>query len=326
MLNSFLSHADFSFPLTLSAYFTKHFFLIENSGLINFDGITRLFSRFLNFFGYAVGGNLFVSYFYPGITIVICFISFFIFARTFFNNKNKLAILITALFFAINPIYLGYISKVGLTFSIAFMPLILVCLKKYFQKNKISYLLLTVIITVFSFLHPFTTIVNSLIALIYFIYLFLKQKHKKNIIKHVLIALLVGILMFSYLILPLMATNNSLDRHELYGLNLTEKEKESEFLDVSTAENYINTFSLTKQVFVDYKPYNDFYFPIYILSTFAILFFALTSLIKDKQKDPLFLVSWLAFLLLMLLSTVDSKIIENILDYVVNNLPAGWMF
>lgn len=326
----FISHGDFSFPFDWVLYWIKHFYIWSfQSGAPNPDGVIRLPGRIFNFVVFALSGNIGVAYFYALFSLLVAFLAFFYFTRYFLGIQNRTVQFVAALFFAINPIVLGNLAKVGLVLAAAMLPLCLMAIKAVFEKRQPSYLFLYVLCLNISLIHPYTLAVNLAVSGIYLLYqawlyspFFIKQLPKFIGIG------VVTLLLHAYFILP-MASLGTISKDVLSDSASTEPVDYTALVDLSTGDA-LTGLSLSKKIFVDFSFYNpayeSFYFAgiflFYIVLIGGYLFIERKLNLNDKQRIVLFMSS---FLLLIALTTVTVFSLNEIIKLLIG-LPGGWAF
>ncbi len=327
----FLSWGDFSLPFQWSLFFAKHFYMWSfQSGTSNPDGLIRLPGRGPIFIVYGLFGNVAASYFYIFATLAIAFIAFFFFARKFLGIKQTSVQIIGALFFALNPIFLGNVAKIGLVLAAAMLPFCLLAIRATFQQQRFRYLLLYIVCLNISFLHPYTFAVNFVASVGYLAFMAWHNKTfvHDNIGKFVLIGVL-GFMLNLYFVLPTLSMGTV--SKDVISANITPvKTDYTALVDISNTGNIFTGFSLSKNVFVDFDFYNNTYQTIYFFGVFAfyVLLFWLylrveqTLNLSDKRRLG---VLFTCFLLLVALATVSIVHLDAVIKLLIG-MPGGWAF
>jgi hypothetical protein len=328
---SFLSNGDFSFPFEWLFYWAKHFYMwAYQAGAPNPDGIIRLPGRVFNILVFSAFGNLAVGYFYIAICLIAAFLSFWYFSKVFLNVKSRSVQLVGALFFAINPVFLGNLSKIGLILAVAMLPFALALLKKWFETHKPLPLLLCIVCINIALLHPYTFTVNLAILGAYFIFKLIS--HRENAIKNILRILpfgLVAILLNAYLILPL-AGLGTIDKTAILDDVDTSEVDYTRLVDIANTGDLFTGLSLSKNVLKDYEFYNFEYMNYYFAGAFLIylvIFGVYCWANKRATRTDMFkfLISVGAVLLLILFSAVNYLYVGELIKWLIG-LPGGWIF
>lgn len=327
----FLSQGDYNFPFEWPLYWAKHVYMWSfQSGAPNPDGFIRLPGRVFNFLAFALFGNVAVSYFYVFSSLVVAFVAFNLFCRYFLKVKSLSVQILGSLFFALNPLFLGNLAKVGLVLAAAMLPLCFVVLQQVFEKKQLRYLVLWVICLNISLMHPYTFIVNFVTSGLYFSWMAWHDRH--FILRHWL--RLVGIaavalLLNAYFILPILSLGSV--SKDLISDNVVPTQTDyTALVDFSNTGDIFTGLSLAKNVFLDFDFYNDKYQPLYLLGTFgfyALMIAAYLSTDKylnarDKRHMAVLLGS---FLLLVILATTVVFGVDQLIKMLIT-LPAGWAF
>lgn len=329
---SFLSQGDYMFPFEAGFYWVKHFYIWSfQTGAPNPDGIIRFPGRLLNFIVFELFGNLGISYFYLFISLAVIFAAFYIFAKYFLNIRQKSIRIIGASFFAFNPVFLGYLAKVGLLVGVAMLPLCFVVLKKAFETRQYRYFILYILFLNISLIHPFNFTVNLVVSGIYALYLF--RKHGDFIKKQwakTLGIVLIGIALYAYFILPLAALG-SVSRPEALSEELGGGGGDyTTLVDFANARNPLIALSLSRDVFLDFRYYNGAYQPVYMVAAFVfylVLFglYLYNEKRLNRRERQMFVVLISAFIVLLILSIATFFDINRLIKLIIS-LPGGWMF
>ncbi|HSD55998.1 MAG TPA: hypothetical protein VLA92_02495 [Candidatus Saccharimonadales bacterium] len=327
----FLSAGDFNFPFDWITYWIKHFYIWSfQSGTPNPDGLIRLPGRVFNFLVFGVFGHIGASYFYIFSTLIIAFVAFYYFARDFLHIKTKSVRIISALFFALNPIFLGNVAKIGLVLAAVLLPLCFLAIQAAFQKRQFRYFLLFIICINISFLHPYTFTVNLGISLVYLGYMALKHRAFviDNIFKFVGVGI-VAVLLNMYFALP-MASMGSVSK-DMISTNITPSPVDyTALVGISNTGNFFTGFSLSKNVFVDFNFYNATYQNVYFFGVFlfyAILLGLFLYVEKDLRASDRRRLGILfgAFLILIALAATTVMHIDTLIKFLIS-MPGGWAF
>lgn len=326
----FLSQGDFSFPFEWILYWVKHFYSWSfQAGAPNPDGIIRLPSRILNFLVFAIGGNLGVSYFYIFSSLIVAFLAFYFFVRHFLKIKSTTIQVVTALFFAINPIFLGNVAKIGLVLAVATLPLCLLAIKATFERKLLRYLLLYILCLNISLIHPYTFAVNLAISGGYLLYL---MWHHTGFVRHHILKFLgVGVtalLLHAYFILPMFSIGTV--SKDVLSDNVAQTNTDyGAIVDVSTGDP-MTGLSLSKSVFLDFNFYDDSYKELYFLGAFGLLVLIIgTYIIIEKRLnhyDKKRLAIALAAFVILVALTTDTILHFDLLIKLLIGLPGGWAF
>jgi hypothetical protein len=327
----FLSNGDFLFPLDWLTFWIKHFFIWSfQNGALNPDGIIRLPGRLGYIAVFMVFGNIVFEYVYIISTLLIAFGSFWYFSRTVLGMRQRWVIALVSLLFAINPIFLGNISKVGLVLAAAILPLCMAFLYKFMRQQRFWPLVALIICLNIGLLHPFNFTVNLVILGLFFICLYKGSRSflRRHRIKIGIIVAL-GIALNAYFLVP-MANIGTLDKSALADNVQSESTDYSKLVDIANTNDLLTGFGLAKNVLKDYEFYDTTYQPLYFVGAFLIyiIIFGLYTLTVKKYAlahKRWFIASLTALLALILLAAVNFFYIDVILKALIN-LPAGWMF
>lgn len=327
----FLSQGDFMFPFDVGLYWAKHFFTWSyQTGAVNMDGIIRLPSRGLNILVFALTGNIAVGYFYIFFSLALIFWSFYLFAAQFLDIKDRRIRTLGALFFTLNPIFLGYIAKIGLMVGVAMLPLCLVVLDLAFRKRQFRYFIIFVLLLNVSLIHPFTLTVNLAVSGIYllrrlrrnggFIW---KQKAKT------LGTLLLCLALNAYFLLP-VAGLGTVSKSVLSEDISKEPVDYTALVDFANTGDPLTALSLSRDVLLDFDYYDFTYGPIYFGAVF-VFYLVLLGLyiyneksLSKRDRERLALLFGI-FLILLLLSMATFFEVNRLIKMAVG-LPGGWMF
>jgi hypothetical protein len=327
----FLSNGDFNFPFDWITYWIKHFYIWSfQSGTPNPDGLIRLPGRVFNFLVFGIFGHIGASYFYIFSSLAIAFVAFYYFARDFLHIKTKSVRIISALFFALNPIFLGNVAKIGLVLAAALLPFCFLAIQAAFQKRQFRYFLLWIICINISFLHPYTFTVNLGVSLLYLG--FMAWKHKAfvidNIFKFVGVGI-VAVLLNLYFVLP-MASMGSVSK-DMISTNITPTPVDyTALVGISNTGNFFTGFSLSKNVFVDFNFYNAAYQNVYFFGVFLFygillgLFLYVERELKPSDRRRLGILFG-AFLVLIALAATTVMHIDTLIKFLIS-MPGGWAF
>ncbi|HEV7454546.1 MAG TPA: hypothetical protein VGO07_04785 [Candidatus Saccharimonadales bacterium] len=327
----FISNGDYIFPFQFTSYWSQHVYLWSfQHGAANPDGIMRLPGRLLDLLVFAVFGNIGIGYFYVVSCMVVAFLAFWWFCRAFLEVQRLSTQLLGSLFFTLNPIFLGNLSKVGLILAAAMLPVALAAIKLGFEKRRFSYFLLLVAALNISLLHPFTFSVNLLGAGIYAIYM--ARKHgtfvRDNLPKFGLVVL-AALLLNAYLILPL-ASLGTVDKSALSDTANTQVVDYTSLVDIANTGDIFTGLSLSKGVLKDYNFYGARSWPFYFLGVFAFyaIMFGVYVRVGQRAKPDerrRFVIALAVFLVLLALSTATFLHADALIKFMIS-LPGGWMF
>lgn len=331
---SYLSNADFSFPLTWPLYALKLFYMWSyQSGAANPDGIIRMPARLLNFLVFVIFGNLAFEYVYIFSSLAIIFGSFYVFGRYFLHIRSQRILLAASLFYTINPIFLGNLSKLGLVLAAGLLPLCLLFVKWLFEKGegngRLRYLFFWSLLLNVSLIHPYTFAINTVVSGLYFVY---KVSHNFGVIKHNMLSILglfavIGLLN-AYFILPI-ASMGTVSK-DVLSSDASVPTDYTTIIDIANTGDVLTGLTLSKNVFVDYDFYNYGYEKAYLVGIF-ILYLALfgTYLANQRRLKPqykaIFALAAGSFLLLVLMAAVEFLNVGALIKILVG-LPGGWMF
>jgi hypothetical protein len=326
----YLSNGDFTFPLTWPVYALKLFYMWSyQSGAANPDGIIRMPARLLNFLVFVLFGNLAFEYFYIFSSLAIVFVCFYVFARSFLHIKSQRILLVTSLFYTINPVFLGNLSKLGLVLAVGLLPLCILLIKKFYDGQQVRYLFFWSLLLNVSLIHPYTFAINAAVSGGYFIYKALKNF---DVIKHNMLSIIglcavVGLLNL-YFVLPIASVGTI--SKDVISSDASVPTDYTTIIDIANTGDVFTGLTLTKNVFVDYDFYNYGYEKVYLVGIF-VLYFALfgTYLINQRLLKPqykaIFALAVGSFLVLVMMATVEFMHIDVLIKMLVS-LPGGWMF
>lgn len=329
--DSFLAHADFQFPLQAETFVQKHTNLWnEINGSVGVDSNIRVLSRALFFLAFQIfQNNVAFSYFFIFVHLLAVFGIGYLYLRSIIGLHSTTAKLL-ALYFVFNPVFLGNFSKLGLVFAASLLPLIFWSIKKYFKTKVLAYLLGLVLLLNFSFVHPFTFLINLMVAaVIYGYYFFVHWRSFLVLIKHFVIAFVTGLLVNLYFLVPIF-------RYSLFEKsvisNSTGASGDANFLyNIANTHSILESFTLSKDVFVEYRFYTDntriLYYIGYILVYICIISCLITvqkHIIRNDKKTLLFSIT-VFFLLALITRGGDISKVQELYD-LIQSLPGGWAF
>jgi hypothetical protein len=327
----FISHGDYLLPLHFPSYLAQHLYVWSyERGATNPDGILRLPARLIDIVVFALAGNLAFGYFYLVSCIVVAFLAFFWFARRFLETPRLGVIALGSLFFALNPIFLGNMSKVGLILAASMLPVMLTALKQGLANKRVSYFLLFVLALNVSLLHPFTFVVNLLACLIY-LSLHVRQHMvfiRDNVWKIGFMAI-IALALNAYCILPLISLG-TLDKGALSDTVSTTATDYTGLVDVANTGDIFTGLSLAKGVLKDYEFFGPLTWPFYFLGVFLFyaLLFGMYVRIEGRAKPRerrRFMWFLGIFLALLVLATASYLYADVFIKFLIG-LPGGWMF
>jgi hypothetical protein len=328
----FLSNGDFNFPFDWVTYWTKHFYVwLYQTGAPNPDGIIRLPGRLFNFIVFAFFGNVIVGYFYIVLCLAVAFGAFWYFSTVFLGLKSRTMKLFASLFFTLNPIFLGNLSKIGLILAVAMLPLTLAFLKRWFAAEKVNSFFLCVFCMNIALLHPYTFAVDLLVVVVYFLYKLGfgdRTKIKKRLLTTLIVAFM-SVLINAYFLLPLLSLG-TLDKSAIVSDVNTTNVDYARLVDIANTGDIFTGLSLSKNVLKDYDFYNSDYAGFYFAGVFLvyIIIFGVYCWINkrvNRTDTKKFLFSVSAVLLLILISAVNYLYVSDIIKWLVN-MPGGWIF
>jgi hypothetical protein len=328
---NFISNGDYNFPFDVHYYWLKLVYMWSyQTGAPNPDGVIRMPGRLIDLAVFALTNNIFISAFYLLTCFAIVFVAFYYFSKLFLNHKSKLLSAVAALFFTINPIFLGNASKIGLVLAAAMLPLCFVAIKKAFEKQQFRYFLLWIACLNISLIHPFTFTVNLIVSGGYLLYMAHKNRPfiTGNIPKVIIVGLM-AVLLNAYFLMPL-ASIGTVNKDVLSASVDATPTDYTSLIEVANTGDIFTGLSLAKGVLKDYEFFNDGYQLLYFLGIFSfyILLFAVYVRIEKRLSiadRKYFAWALAAFLLLVLLAAVNYLYVKDIIKLVVN-LPGGWIF
>lgn len=327
----FLSWGDYVIPFDWATYWAKHFYMWSfQSGTPNPDGLIRLPGRALNFLVFGATDNVGLAYFYIFSSLIVAFIAFFFFARKFLKVERTSVQVIGALFFALNPIFLGNLAKVGLVLAAAMLPLCLLAIRAAFVQRRFRFLLLYIVCLNLSFLHPYTFTVNLAVSGAYF--LWMAWKHRAWVFdawpKFIVIGLF-AVAVNLYFALPL-ASMGTVSK-DVISTNITPVAVDyTALVGVSNTGDLFTGFSLSKNVFVDFAFYNSTYQNVYFFGVFLfyVILFGLYLYtekrlkLDEKRRVGIF---FGGFLVLLLLAATTVAHVDALIKILIG-MPGGWAF
>ncbi|MBC7942992.1 hypothetical protein H7X68_00620 [Candidatus Saccharibacteria bacterium] len=238
--------------------------------------------------------------------------------------------IVASLFFTINPIFLGNVSKIGLVLAAAMLPLCLVAIQKVFEKQQLRYLLLWIALLNISLIHPFTMTVNLLVSGGYLLYKAYNNRPfiAQNLPKLLLVGL-VGLLLNAYFLLPI-ASIGSVSKDVLSSNVDAAPTDYTSLIDVANTGDIFTGMSLAKGVLKDYEFYNNSTQALYFLGifTFYVILFGMYVRVEknlDVAHRKYFAWALASFLLLLLLAAVNYLFVKDLIKLIVG-LPGGWIF
>lgn len=327
----FLSNGDYIFPFESAQYWAEHVYTWSfQSGAPNPDGIIRLPGRLIHILIFIASGNLAFGYFYVASCLVVAFLTFLWFSKNFLGVHARGVQILGSAFFALNPIFLGNLSKIGLVLAVAMLPLALTALKRGFEDKRFSYFLIAVAALNISLVHPFTFSVNLLVCGVYLIYT-IRKHHifiRDNLHKFGLL-IATALLLNAYLILPLMALG-TVDKGAISDTVSHTPVNYTSLVDIANTGDIFTALSLSKGVLKDYEFYGALTWPFYFLGVFGFYVLLLVAYLRiEKHAKPFdrrrFVVCLSVFLLLLVLSTASYLQADAIIKWLIG-LPGGWMF
>lgn len=327
----YLSNGDFGFPFAWPLFLSKQFYIWSyQTGALNADGVMRTPGRLLDLMVFMAFGNMAFEYFFIFSSLAIVFGSFYYFSYKFLEVQSMYARLFGALFFTLNPIFLGNLSKIGLVLAAALLPLCLVMVREVFEQQRFRYLFLWLVLLNISLIHPFTFSANFVFSGGYLAYQ--AWLHRgfvyKNWYKFVL-AIGVFVFMNAYFLFPL-ASMHTVSKNVLSDTVASSPTDYTALVDVLNTGDIFTGLSLSKNVVKDYDFYNTAYAPLYFLGTFG--FYALLIWLylrvdrrmnlADRRRAALLLA---CFLVLVALATVTFLHVDALIRFLIT-LPGGWAF
>ena len=327
----FISNGDYLFPFHAADYWAQHLYTWSfQHGAPNPDGILRIPGRVFDLLFFAVFGNVAFGYFYALSCLAIAFFAFWWFARVFLDVQRRSTALIGALFFAVNPIFLGNLSKVGLILAASMLLICLAAVKQGFTQKRFRYFLLFLVALNISLLHPFTFSVNLLASSAYLVWM--AWQHRMWVRDHILrIALIatIALPLNAYFILPL-ATLGSIDKSSMSDSVSSAPVDYTSLVDIANTGDIFTGLSLSKGVLKDYEFYTQYSWPLYFLGVFALyaIMFGVYVRIEKRAKPAdrrRFGWSLAIFLGLLVLSTATYLHADVFIKFLIG-LPGGWMF
>jgi hypothetical protein len=326
----FISHGDFLLAISAGQYLSQHIYIWSfERGAANLDGIIRLPGRLVDIAVFAAIGNVGFGYFYLTTCFLLAFLSFLWFARSFLTSSWGPAVC-GALFFALNPIFLGNASKIGLILAASMLPLALACLKFGFEKRRFSFFLLLILALNISLIHPFTFTINLVVSAVYLVILTRRYSPwvRDNLLKFALLGL-AALLLHAYMLLPLVSMR-TLDKTALSDQLTPAPVDYTALIPIANTGDIFTGLSLSKGVLKDYEFYGQMTWPFYFLGVF--LFYALLIGVYVKVEKRAkgadrrrFVLSLGIFLGLLVLATASYLYADSLLRLVVG-LPGGWTF
>lgn len=328
---NFLSNGDYNFPFDVQYYWLKLVYMWSfQTGAPNPDGVIRMPGRLIDLAVFALTGNVFISVFYLLTCFAIVFLAFYCFSKYFLKNKNILLSSTAALFFTINPIFLGNASKIGLVLAAAMLPLCLVAIQKVFERQEFRYFLLWIACLNISLIHPFTFTVNLIASGAYLLYMAHKNRPfiKRNIPKVIVVGLM-AVCLNAYFLLPL-ASIGTVNKDVLSASVDATPTDYTSLIEVANTGDIFTGLSLAKGVLKDYEFFNDSYQVFYFLGILAFYIILFGAYVRIEKRLSLsdrkyFIWALAAFLFLVLLAAVNYLFVKDIIKLVVN-LPGGWIF
>lgn len=327
----YLSNGDFIFPFNASFYWIKQIYIWSyQTGAANPDGIIRMPARLLDALVFALFGNIAIGYFYLFSSLAIVFASFYYFAHKFLGIKNARIKLLGALFFTLNPIFLGNLAKIGLILAVAMLPLCLTVIQEGFTRHRFRFFLLWIVFLNISLIHPFTFTVNLFASGCYFLYMaWQNRKFTLRAIPNFIVVGIAALLLNSYVILPI-ASIGSVSKDVLSSDVTSSPTNYTSLVAIANTGNIFTGLSLSKNVLKDFEFYNPTYANFYFLGVFMLYALLLYVYLRieprlnttERRRIVVFMA---AFLMLVLLATVTFLHMAALIKLLIG-LPGGWMF
>lgn len=328
----FLAQGDYNVPFTWPFYWIKHFYMWSfQSGASNPDGLIRLPGRVLNFIVFEAFGQMALSYFYIFSSLFIAGLAFFFFARNFLKVKELSIQLLGALFFALNPIFLGNVAKIGLVLAAAMLPFALLAIQKMFDTQKVRYFLLYVLCINISFIHPYTMTINLGLSFCYLVYKMWKHRIFVMVAwKRMAACVVFALLLNAYFILPII-TMGTVSKDVISDSVTPIAADYTALVDISNTGNIFTGLSLSKNVFVDFNFYNSTYKTVYFIAVYAFYIVLLAlylrvqkRLVPAERRNLLIMLGF--FLLFVALATTTFMGVDTVIRFIIKNVPGGWAF
>jgi hypothetical protein len=331
-MSSFISRGDFMFPFDYTVYWLKHFYTWSyQNGALNLDGIIRAPSRALTLVVFALSDNIIASYFYFFSSMLIIFLAFYAFAFHFLDIKDRRVRLLGALFFACNPIFLGYSAKIGLMVGAAMLPLCFIALRQAFLKRQFHYFVLYILLLNVSLIHPFTFTVNILASGIYLVQLLRKNgrfvwSHKTKTLG----IFALGLILNAYFLIPVISLGTVSKSALSSDITSGAPADYTSLVDVANTRDPFTALSLSRDVFLDFDYYSPRYAPIYFAAVFAFYMILLGLFIYNEEhlnkRDRKRLTLLFGLFLALLLLSMTTFFHVNTFTKLLTGLPGGWMF
>lgn len=271
-----------------------------------------------------------IAYFFLLSSFLIAFFAFYYFGKHFFGSTRRSTLIIAALFFACNPIFLGNTAKTGLIVAVAMLPLCLVFVQRAFRPDGLRYLIFYLFALNISLIHPFTFAVNSIVSGAYLLYLlWCHKKDWRRFLSRLVVVGALALLMNLYFILPVLSlgtVSKTALSQEISEVTIDY----TQLVDIANTGDIFTALSLSKTVLKDFEFYTAGYAFIYFAAVFSVYILLLVLYIRAeggmKRRDRLAFV-WLmvALVLLMIMSTASYFGTDSLIKFVID-LPGGWMF
>jgi len=327
----YLSNGDFGFPFTWPLYQAKQFYIWSyQTGAVNADGVMRMPGRLLDLAVFVLFGNVAFEYFFIVSSLIVAFVSFYYFAYKFLNVQSISTRLFGSLFYTLNPIFLGNLSKTGLVMAAGVLPLCLVMVREVFEQKRFRYLFLWLVLLNISLIHPFTFVANFVISGGYLAYQ--AWLHRGFTLKNwykFFLAAGAFLLLNAYIVLPL-ASMHTISKNVLSDTITSTPTDYTALVGVLNTGDIFTGLSLSKNVVKDYDFYNAAYAGVYFLGAFG--FYALLIMLylrvekrmdlPDRRRVALLFGS---FLVLVVLATVTFLHVDALIKLLINT-PGGWAF
>jgi hypothetical protein len=325
---NFLTNGDFVLPFSPHLYLLKYLFTWSHqSGGANLDGITRMPSRIIYMLVFIVSNNIVLSYFFLFSTLVIAFISFWVFAKVVLGLRPIAITVLGSLVFALNPVFLGNLAKTGLVFSAGLLPLMLALVNKLVTTRRFAYSVPLLLALILSLVHPFTFVVNCVAVAAYWV--FLARRLKRPFILQMAGALALCVALCAYFLLPVAAVG-SIDKSALSQDAVEQAIDYTSLVGIANTGDVFTAFTLSKNVFKDFDFYDSHYQAVFVASSYLLIIllvglfaYRFKKLSRSVQEPVIILMC--AFLALLLLSTGTFLHINNLINYLIG-LPGGWIF
>ncbi len=299
------------------------------TGAPNLDGILRLPGRLVYFPFFHLFGSVSTSYLYLLISYAVVFVSFFLFLKYFLKLSSNPLLIIICLSFTLSPAFLGNTAKVGLVAAAALLPLSVLLVSKFFDTNKLVYLIVLTLLLNYALIHPFTFTVNLMCVLGYAAYrLISSRSESKKYLKNILIGIVIAVGLNAYGLTTIIGVH-SISKDTITQSTAGVETDYFSLVDIANTRDLLTAMSLSKSVLLDFNYYSDSTKLTFITSGLVLIALISYFFLRFKSSQEFELRRFVVFfglgMICMLLSTGTLLFVGTVIHILIN-LPGGWMF